>query len=351
MSKLLWDVESERYFETGLSKGVLYLKNDDHIIFYRNPLVAETIKGTWANQSFDIPLDSDITKIIISWDNIFTDSGNIPLNKIRVNYMQGSTELSNFWVTVTPSRLVVPDNTDHIVLQVYTNNGSGDNTIIMYDRFTIDTNRSLYSNGIAWNGLLEVTEKEENNDPVHVYSDDTPYTDIFEPCAIEASLKAYMYPEEFEACIGIYTNGAVSISNQEKKRFGLCYRTEVGNVPDGVDHGYKIHILYDCVALPSDITYSSINESPSLTELSWDIKTYPMTMNDKKLTSMITVDSRKTSSSAMKKIESYLYGSSTQEPTLLLPDTVNEIVNTSYLIEDDDEFNALVFGDTRILVN
>lgn len=212
----------------------------------------------------------------------------------------------------------------------------------------VQNDDGTYQNGVPWNGLTKVSEKYSGGDAIHVYADDYYYTDIFEREDLSLTLEAYTYPDEFEQCNGLYWDNALLVSMQERKRFALCYRTVVGNDVDGVEHGYKLHIVYDCVAKPTECEYRTLNESAELVSFSWDIEANNINISGYRPLPMVVIDSRKTTKGVMAKIESYLYGTPSTESILVLPDAIRNTMNSHYLVTEYGE--PIVFGNTRILV-
>ena len=184
-----------------------------------------------------------------------------------------------------------------------------------------------YENGVAWNGLTAVTESPSGAEPTALYADDIKYLELFSAEEFGATVEAYTYPEEFEACDGSASLGkGVTIGQQDRKAFGLCYRTVVGNDVKGNEHGYKIHLVYGAKAKPSEKAYATVNDSPEAVTFSWEVTTTPVNVAGFKPTASVTIDSTKIEAGKLKTIEDKLYGTETQEPTLLLPDEIAQIV-------------------------
>ena len=184
-----------------------------------------------------------------------------------------------------------------------------------------------YENGVAWNGLTAVTESPSGAEPTALYADDIKYLELFSAEEFGATVEAYTYPEEFEACDGSASLGkGVTIGQQDRKAFGLCYRTVVGNDVKGNEHGYKIHLVYGAKAKPSEKAYATVNDSPEAVTFSWEVTTTPVNVAGFKPTASVTIDSTKIEAGKLKAIEDKLYGTETQEPTLLLPDEIAQIV-------------------------
>lgn len=184
-----------------------------------------------------------------------------------------------------------------------------------------------YENGVAWNGLTAVTESPSGAEPTALYADDIKYLELFSAEEFGATIEAYTYPEEFEACDGSASLGAgVSIGQQDRKAFGLCYRTIVGNDVKGNEHGYKLHLIYGAKAKPSEKAYATVNDSPEAVTFSWEVSTTPVNVAGFKPTASVTIDSTKIQADKLKAIEDKLYGTASEEPTLLMPDEIKQLI-------------------------
>lgn len=184
-----------------------------------------------------------------------------------------------------------------------------------------------YEKGVAWNGLTGVSEAPSGAEATALYADDQKYLNLLSAEEFAATIEAYTYPEEFEACdgSGSLTEG-ITVQQQSRKKFGLAYRTRVGNDVNGSDYGYKIHLVYNCLASPSQKDYSTINDSPEAVTFSWEVSTEKVEVEGMKPTATLIIDSTKIDASKLSKIEEKLFGSATEEPTLLLPDEVLALV-------------------------
>ena len=188
-------------------------------------------------------------------------------------------------------------------------------------------NSNVYGNGVAWNGLTAITESPSGAESTPLYADDIKYLDLRSTEEFGATIEAYTYPDEFAACDGSASLAdGVSIGQQARKMFGLCYRTTVGNDTDGTDHGYKLHLIYGATASPSEKAYETINDSPEAITFSWEITTTPVSVTGFKPTASITIDSTKADPTCLAALEEKLYGSESTEPTLPLPDEVKTIM-------------------------
>ena len=183
-----------------------------------------------------------------------------------------------------------------------------------------------YPKGVAWNGLTAVTESPSGAEPTALYADDIKYLNLLSNEEFGATIEAYTYPEEFAQCDGSASLGTgVSIGQQARKTFGLCYRTTVGNDTDGGDFGYKIHIIYGCLAAPSEKAYATINDSPEAITFSWEITTTPVNVEGFKPTASIVIDSTKVAPEKLTAFEKIIYGDTDAEARLPLPDEVKTL--------------------------
>lgn len=180
-----------------------------------------------------------------------------------------------------------------------------------------------YTPGVAWNGLTSISESPSGAEATALYADDVKYLNLYSAEEFGCSIEAYMYPDEFALCDGTaeLTPG-VTVGQQSRKVFGLCYRTTIGNDVDGNDHGYKLHLIYGCMASPSEKSYSTINDSPEAISFSWEIKTTPVNVTGLKPTASLVIDSTKVDAEKLAALEEALYGTEEAEAYLPLPDEV-----------------------------
>ena len=190
-----------------------------------------------------------------------------------------------------------------------------------------------YKNGVAWNGLISVSESPSGAEATGQYADNIKYLNLISAEEFSATIEAYTYPEEFEACNGnkeLVDNTGVYVGQQSRSVFGFCYRTMIGNDTDGQDHGYKLHLVYGCQVSPSEKAYQTINDSPEALTFSWELSTTPVNVTGKKPTALLVIDSTKIDSTKLAKIEAKLYGDETSTGAVLpTPDEIAEILNAA----------------------
>lgn len=187
--------------------------------------------------------------------------------------------------------------------------------------------QGTYTKGVAWNGLTAVTESPSGAEPTALYADDIKYLELFSAEEFGATIEAYTYPAEFEKCDGSASLGTgVTIGQQDRATFGLCYRTVLGNDVKGSEFGYKLHLIYGAKAKPSEKGYQTINDSPEAITFSWEISTTPVNVAGFKPTACVTIDSTKIEPDKLTQIETLLYGGDSTEAKLPLPDEIAGIL-------------------------
>ena len=185
-----------------------------------------------------------------------------------------------------------------------------------------------YTQGVAWNGLTAVNENPTGAEPNPLYADNIKYLNLMSNEEFEASIEAYTYPDEFAECDGsAEIIDGMYAGQQTRKTFGLSYRTKIGNDVDGQDLGYKIHLIYGCLASPSQKGYETINNDPNAITFSWDIQTTPVELDGYKPTATLIFDSRKFSEEFMTQLKGILYGTDGESGTNARLPLPNEIVD------------------------
>lgn len=195
-----------------------------------------------------------------------------------------------------------------------------------------------YSLGVAWNGLTAITESPSGAEATALYADDIKYLNLISNEEFGATIEAYTYPDEFAECDGSAALAdGVMLGQQKRKTFGLCYKTTVGNDVAGNDYGYKLHLIYGCLAAPSEKAYATINDSPEAITFSWEVSTTPVNVAGFKPTSQITIDSTKIApekKARLTELEDILYGKdddsdSAASPRLPLPDEIKTLFSAT----------------------
>ena len=206
-----------------------------------------------------------------------------------------------------------------------------------------------YGEGVAWNGVTSVNESPDGADPNDLWADNIKYASLYSTETFGFTIEAYTYPDAWMQCDGQYVfDGGLRLGQQQRKSFGLCYRTEMGNdtATEG-DDKYTLHLIYGAMAQPSDRDYETINDSPDAIQFSWECTTNPVSIsypsNDTsvkgltlKPTSQLIIPGLLASSSAststnLKVLLDCLYGTSSRAAKLPTPSQVLSILYSGTL--------------------
>ena len=191
-----------------------------------------------------------------------------------------------------------------------------------------DAKTGAYKTGVAWNGLISVSETPTGGESNPLYADDIKYLDLVSVEELGGTIEAYTYPEEFGVCDGSAEIAPGVIAGQQGRlAFGLVYRTALGNDTEYDGYGYKLHLIYGAKVTPSERGYSTISDSPEAITFSWEYTTTPVAVpgDGNRPTSLLTIDSTKVDEAKMKTFEEILFGADGGEsgaPMLPLPEEV-----------------------------
>lgn len=187
-----------------------------------------------------------------------------------------------------------------------------------------------YDKGVAWNGLISVSESPSGAEPEALWADNMKYLNLMSAEEFGATIECYTYPDEFAECDGSAEIApGVMIGQQKRKTFGLAYRTLIGNDVDGTDHGYKLHLIYGALASPAEKGYTTVNDSPEAITFSYELSTTPVNVEGFKPTASLTIDSTKCDADKLAALEAILYGSESEESRLPLPDEVASLLKAA----------------------
>lgn len=171
--------------------------------------------------------------------------------------------------------------------------------------------------GVVWNGLVSVTENSSEGEVRGLYFDGVKYLIFVTNEEFSATVEAITYPDEFYPCDGVMEiRQGLFGSQQRRVPFALSYRTGIGNDVDGIEHAYKLHLVYGAVVSPSQKEYSTVAESTDVSLFSWDITTKPPRAPGYKPTAHFMIDSRHIQPSLLHMLENILYGQTGEPPRL-----------------------------------
>lgn len=166
-----------------------------------------------------------------------------------------------------------------------------------------------YPVGVAWNGLISITQSPSGAESNPQYADNIKYLNLLSVEDFGGTIEAFTYPDEFAVCDGsAELETGVMAGQQARKPFGLCYRTVLGNDTLGESFGYKLHFIYGALASPSEQQHQTINESPEAITFSWEFTTTPVPVTGFKPTAYVVIDSTKVDPADLAALLVILYG-------------------------------------------
>jgi len=192
----------------------------------------------------------------------------------------------------------------------------------------IPNGSGVYNTGYAWNGLTAITESPSGAEPNKQYADNIIYLTLLSAEEFGGTIEAFTYPRQFAACDGTAEiEDGVYLGQQDRKSFGLSYRTKIGNDLLNANAGYKLHLVYGAYASPSEKNYQTMNDSPEATALSWEFYTNPVPVGtiagvERKPTATLVIDSTMVDADSLADLEALLYGTVGTDPSLPMPAAV-----------------------------
>lgn len=175
--------------------------------------------------------------------------------------------------------------------------------------------------GYAWNGLVSVDEKPTGGEAKAYYIDGVKYLNLSAKEEFEATISAFYSPAAFDECDGLSSiQPGLSVAQQRRKSFGLSYRTKLANDVDGSDYGYKIHIIYNALAVPAQRNNSTIDDDPEAPLIVWSLTTKPVVVPGVSRTAHFIIDSTLAIPDAVSNLEDILYGTVDNPPALPTPE-------------------------------
>jgi hypothetical protein len=191
------------------------------------------------------------------------------------------------------------------------------------------------SPGVAWNGLISITESNTDNS-VPAYFDGQRFLTQSVPSAFSGTIVAFTYPDEFEPYIG----NVSGVTGQSKDSFGFSYRTN-----------RELHIVYNALAAPSSDQYGSSGDTPNPVNFSWSFTTTPIAVTSAKASSHFVVLLDDITPGALSALEDVLYGNDTNGPSL--PDMATIVAifeaNATLVVVDNGDGTATITGPSTAI--
>lgn len=180
-----------------------------------------------------------------------------------------------------------------------------------------------YPKGVPWNGVTALNLSPSGAEATPLYANNRKYLTLMSVEELAYTIEAYTYPDEWAECDGSATVApGVYVGQQARKPFGLVGKTIIGNDTEMTKYGYKLHLLYNGLASPSEQENATINDSPEAKTMSWEVNTTPVAVNGYESTSYLCIDSTKVDPEQLAALEAILYGDEDNEPRLPMPDEI-----------------------------
>lgn len=180
----------------------------------------------------------------------------------------------------------------------------------------------LYPQGLpasVWNGLVSVDEAVAR-EIKSWYQDGVKMYDYALAKPYEGKIKAFTYPSVLDTLLGGQKQNGILVHEQPAGgRFGLSYRTLIGDQVAGPSMAYIIHILYNLTATPEDLTRTTIGGQANPDTLGFSVSGIPIPVAGMRPSCHLSVDSRSVSPARLAQIEEALYGTDAQDAYLPTP--------------------------------
>ena len=165
--------------------------------------------------------------------------------------------------------------------------------------------------GRPWPGLVSVQENVGlSTEPVYYGGESIHY--ITNLGDYQATVKSYARPDSFYHDFHLFEGNVqirpgVYFGGQAPRLFNFSWRSWIGNPVDGGEAAYKIHVVYNAIAIPERTSSATENDQPTPRILSWKIRSTAELTGGYAPTSKITVDSRYASPGTMSAIETMIW--------------------------------------------
>lgn len=214
------------------------------------------------------------------------------------------------------------------------------------EHFSRSEKREATTLATPWDGLTSVEESGGEAARAY-YADGRPFLFLPIPKEYSATISAYTYPDAFSEIMGLTeaTDG-MYLDSQAGAPFDLSYRTKVGNALEGLDHAYKIHLVYNATVTPGGVNYESLADSINPSTMSWEVKAVPVRVEGFRPTAHIVIDTRHMDPNTIEALEDLLYGSDAGLPSMPSPQLVFDLLNygDTILVTDNGDGTFEVEG-------
>jgi len=207
----------------------------------------------------------------------------------------------------------------------------------------------LPDKAVAWSGLTGI-EESPSIDSKSFYQDGIKYLDVKVLSEYSATLRALTYPDEFDQVMGIAADGqGLFIHDQRVRPFSLCYRTRIGNDVAGIDFGYRLHILYDLMAVPNSAAFGTVESNVDPVEFSWALSSTPQALPGYRPTAHLSIKSTDIDAGYLEYVESILYGNELADAYLPTMAEMFDLIANQVTIVDNGDGTWTASGSDRVI--
>lgn len=208
--------------------------------------------------------------------------------------------------------------------------------------------------GVPWNGLTSIAEASTGGTPLPFYVDGEKYLNLTTREEFSATLTAFTYPTEFEACDGsVAIRTGFNVTQQKRQPFGLSYRSMIGN-DQNESLGYKVHIVYNALAAPAPWTHKSIDNTVSIDDFAWKLTTTAIPLAGYRRAAHLIFDSTALDPLVMAGIEGVLYGDDDNASRLPLLAEILDMIdtgNTLTVVDNGDGSYSVTAPESDLFLN
>lgn len=204
------------------------------------------------------------------------------------------------------------------------------------------------ANSVAWSGLTAVDEStQEGSTPYFI--DGVKYLDVENVGDYEATVRALTYPQSLDPYTGVISRGnGLYADNQPSIPIGFSYRTNLGNDIDGVDHGYKLHIVWNALFVPQSVIHNTLVSEVELVEFAWDVVAMPKTASGFRPTAHLVLDSTQLDPAILTVFENTIYGTEFSSGYLPSLEEFATLVAIGFVIDNADGTWTIIAPDENI---
>lgn len=200
----------------------------------------------------------------------------------------------------------------------------------------------------AWDGLIGVDEvTQEGSTPYFI--DGVKYLDVEAIGDYQATIRAFTYPTPLDSHTGVIWRGnGLFADDQPSLPIGFSYRTKLGNDVNGVDAGYKLHIIWNAYLTPQTVAHNTITADPELVEFAWDLVALPSVVGGFKPTAHLVLDSTQFDPDLLTLIENTIYGTEFSIGYLPSLEEFVAVVAIGFVIDNGDGTWTIIAPDANV---